>query len=94
MLATIRQVIDRVLWTAGASEQNKQLLAEAINAEMTNTTADARRYRKLKTLLLTTGKFSITCPMEGGLDAALDDLPVMLTSDFKLKYERTKGETK
>lgn len=33
-LETIRGVIDRVLWTAGASGQNRQLLAEAIDEEL------------------------------------------------------------
>lgn len=33
-LKTIRSVIDRVLWTAGAAEQNRALLAEAIAEEL------------------------------------------------------------
>lgn len=30
----IKSVIDRVLWTAGATAQNRRLLADAINSEL------------------------------------------------------------
>jgi hypothetical protein len=42
MLERVKSVIDRVLWTGGATEWNKRLLAEAIADELGNVIASER----------------------------------------------------